>query len=311
MKPYILSAALLLSGAFLNAKTPIASEITPRGGWEKTDENTFGIQCKPDMQGTASLELKAAVKPETFYVLEWEAKGVLTANKGQAQFLLTLDRTVFPGFEVDRQWNLCRNYFYSGKKDSVIFSIYLRRSHKQELEIRNLKLLELSKQDCEKGFLFDFEKDTSIPAFWTRSWGQKKFAASIVKSDFINGDKSMKLVSDGTAETSISSGVFPVIAGAKYKISFWAKGSANGSLLFIFNSNNQRLSGNQPPINLLRKHCAIETEWKEYSFETTYPTDLKKYPTAAIPMANIVFFSKIPEVLIDNIKVEPAITKQE
>ncbi len=304
MKSCILTAALLLSGVLLNAEPPAASEITPRGGWKKTADNTFAIQCKLDMQGTASLELKAAVKPDTFYVLEWEARGALSDNSGQAQSLLKLDRTVFPGFEVDKEWNLYRNYFYSGKKNSVLFSIYLRRSHEQALEIRNLKLLELSSSDYKKGYLFDFEKDQTLPGFWTRSWGQKKFAAAIVKSNFINGDKSMKLVSDGTTQASISSGVFPVIAGAKYKISFWAKGSANGSLLFVFNSNNQRLSGNHPPINLLRKHCAIETEWKEYSFEVTYPTDLKKYPTAAIPMANFVLFSKIPEVLIDNIKVE-------
>ena len=304
MKSCILTAALLLSGVLLNAETPIASEVTPRGGWEKTAENTFAIQCKPDMQGSAFLELKASVKPGVFHVLEWEARGALSDNSGQAQTLLELDRTVFPGFEVDKGWNLYRNYFYSGKKDSVLFSIYLRRSHDQFLEIRNLKLLALSSDDFKKGYLFDFEKDQTLPGFWTRSWGQEKFAASIVKSNFINGEKSMKLISDGTTQTSVSSGAFPVIAGTRYKISFWAKGSANGSLLFIFNSNNQRLSGNHPPVNLLRKHCAVETEWKEYSFEVSYPTDLKKVPPAAIPMANFVFTSKIPEVLIDNIKVE-------
>ncbi len=290
--------------AALNAETRIVPEISPRGGWQKTAENTFSIQRTAEMQGTASLELKAPLKPGTFYLLEWEARGTVSENGGQAQALLELDRTVFPGFEVDKNWNSYRNYFYSGRKNSGRFSIYLRRSDDQTLEVRNFKLLELSGEDCRKGILLDFESDGSLPGFWTRSWGQKKFSAGVVKSDFINGEKSMKMVSDG-GEASVSSGVFPVVGGAKYRIHFWAKGSMPGSLLFVFNSNNQRLSGNHPPINLLRKHCAVETEWREYSFEVTYPTDLEKYPTAGIPMANIVLFTKIPELLLDNFKVEP------
>ncbi len=170
--------------------------------------------------------------------------------------------------------------------------------------MRNITLTELSPEDCGRGFLIDFEKDNTLPGLWSRSWGQKKFSASVVKSDFINGEMSMKLVSDGET-ASVSSVPIPMISGTKYKVSFWAKGSANGSLLFIFNSNNQRLSGNHPPINLLRKDCAIETQWKEYSFEVTFPTDLKKYPNAVIPMANLAISSKIPEVLLDNFKVEP------
>lgn len=302
MKHRMSFAVLVLSGAVLTAGTPVSSEISARGGWKKNAENLFTIQRTAASLGTASLELRAPLKPDRFHVIEWEARGAIIDNSGQA--ILKLDKTVFPGFEVGKEWNSYRNYFYSGKATSGSFSIYLRRPGEQNLEIRNLKLLELSPDDYNKGFLFDFENDSTLPGFWTRSWQQKKFAASIVKSDFINGEKSMELISDGTEVSSISSGVFPVIAGAKYRVSFWAKGSATGSLLLIFNSNNQRLSGNHSPINLLRKHCAIETVWKEYSFDVTYPTDFKKYPTAAIPMANIVLFSKIPNIQLDHFKVE-------
>lgn len=304
MKSFNLFAPALLCGLALAAETPVTPEITPQREWKKSAENTFTIQRTAAMQGTASLIVKAPLKPETFYVIDWEARGNLPGSDGQGQFILDLDNKVFPVFEVGKEWNRYRNWFYSGKKSSGNVTFYLRGGKEQSLELRNIALTELSPEDCGKGFLFDFEKDNTLPGLWSRSWGQKKFAASVVKSDFINGETSMKLVSDG-APASISSVSIPMTGGAKYKVSFWAKGSANGSLLFIFNSNNQRLSGNQPPINLLRKDCAIETQWKEYSFEVTFPTDLKKYPNAVIPMANLVISSKIPEVLLDNFKVEP------
>ena len=38
--------------------------------------------------------------------------------------------------------------------------------------------------------------------------------------------------------------------------------------------------------------------------QVTYPVDLKKYPAAAIPMANIALFTKVPEVWFDNFKIE-------
>ena len=305
MKDHLLTfAVLILSGAVLTAGTPVSLEIAARSGWRKSAENHFAIQRTASSQGTSSLEFKTPLKPDTFYVIEWESRGTLIDNDGQGQAILKLEKTVFPGFEVGKEWNFHRNYFYSGKATTGTFTIYLRKPGEQNLEIRNLKVLELSPDDYRNGFLFEFEDDNTLPGFWTRSWRQKKFAAAIVQSDFINGEKSMKLSSDGSTEASITSGVFPVIAGARYRVSFWARGSANGSLLFVFNSNNQRLSGNHPPINLLRKHCAIETVWKEYSFDVTYPTDLGKYPTAAIPMANFVLTSKIPSVLLDHFKVE-------
>lgn len=303
MKSCNLFAPALLCGIALVAETPVAPQITPQREWKKSAENTFAIQRTAAMQGTASLVVKAPLKPETFYVIDWEARGSLPGSDGQGQFILELDNKVFPIFEVGREWNRYRNWFYSGKKSSGNVLFYLRGGKEQSLELRNITLTELSPEDCGRGFLIDFEKDNTLPGLWSRSWGQKKFSASVVKSDFINGEMSMKLVSDGET-ASISSVPIPMISGTKYKVSFWAKGSANGSLLFIFNSNNQRLSGNHPPINLLRKDCAIETQWKEYSFEVTYPTDLEKYPNAVIPMANLVLFSKIPEVLLDNFKVE-------
>ena len=247
MKDHLLTfAVLILSGAVLTAGTPVSLEIAARSGWKKSAENHFAIQRTASSQGTSSLELKAPLKPDTFYVIEWESRGTLIDNDGQGQAILKLEKTVFPGFEVGKEWNFHRNYFYSGKATTGTFTIYLRKPGEQNLEIRNLKVLELSPDDYRNGFLFEFEDDNTLPGFWTRSWRQKKFAAAIVQSDFINGEKSMKLSSDGSTEASITSGVFPVIAGARYRVSFWARGSANGSLLFVFNSNNQRLSGNHP-----------------------------------------------------------------
>ena len=94
-----------------------------------------------------------------------------------------------------------------------------------------------------------------------------------------------------------------MVPGAKYKISFWAKGSGNGTMLFIFNAFNEGVTKTSPQ-NIIRKECAIETEWKKYVFETVYPSDPAKCPSVAVPMANLAFSTRIPEILIDDVKVE-------
>lgn len=305
MKKSKLFISAFFCGAALVAETPVSSKTVPlTPEWRKTENSTFFIKRTAAHGGTASLNTEAAVKPRTFYRIDWDARGNITANGGQASYMIKTGTTVFPGFEVSKEWNHYQNYIYSGDSSTAAFNVYLTKNQEQSLELRNIKFTELNLADYEKGFSMDFEKDNTIPAFWVRSWGQKKFAATVEKSDFINGDKSMKLVSDGAVETSISSYVFPMIPKAKYKVSFWAKGSANGGVLFVFSAYNNRLSGNHAPNNLIRKDCSVEKEWKEFSFEFTYPADLVKYPAAAIPMANIAFFTKVPDVWFDDFKVE-------
>ena len=68
--------------------------------------------------------------------------------------------------------------------------------------------------------------------------------------------------------------------------------------------DNQDQDQPESVLNIIRKECAIETEWKEYAFEIVYPTDLKKFASAAVPMANLAFSTRIPEILIDDVKVE-------
>ena len=305
MKKSTLFIPAILCGMALIAETPVTAKTVPMTReWKNPENGMYSIKRTAEMGGTASLNTTAAVKPQTFYRIDWEARGNTTANGGQISFLIKVGTAIFPGFEVAKEWNPYSFYLYSGNSSSLDFNIYLTKNSDQALDVRNIKFTELSREDYEKGFSMDFEKDNTIPSFWVRSWGQKKFAATIEKSDFINGDKSMKLVSDGTTETSVSSWVFPMIPEAKYKVSFWAKGSANGGVLFVFSAYNNRLSGNHAPNNIIRTDCAVEKEWKEFSFEITYPVDLKKYPAAAIPMANIALFTKVPEVWFDNFKIE-------
>ena len=71
MKSFNLFAPALLCGLALAAETPVTPEITPQREWKKSAENTFTIQRTAAMQGTASLIVKAPLKPETFYVIDW------------------------------------------------------------------------------------------------------------------------------------------------------------------------------------------------------------------------------------------------
>ena len=67
------------------------------------------------------------------------------------------------------------------KKVLLIYSAILQEKAQ---DVRNIKFTELSREDYEKGFSMDFEKDNTIPSFWVRSWGQKKFAATIEKNKY-------------------------------------------------------------------------------------------------------------------------------
>lgn len=304
MKKSTLFIPAILCGMALIAETPVTAKTVPMTReWKNPENGMYSIKRTAEMEGTASLNTTAAVKPQTFYRIDWEARGNTTANGGQIPFLIKVGTAIFPGFEVAKEWNPYSFYLYSGNSSSLDFNIYLTKNSDQALDVRNIKFTELSREDYEKGFSMDFEKDNTIPSFWIRSWGQKKFAATIEKSDFINGDKSMKLTLKGMDSASIQSAVFPMVPGAKYKISFWAKGSGNGTMLFIFNAFNERVT-QTPPQNIIRRDCALETEWKEYAFEIVYPTDLKKFASAAVPMANLAFSTRIPEILIDDVKVE-------
>ena len=298
----ILSA--LFCGAALFAETPVEFKVQPQMEWKKLDNGEYAVERTADLKHNAHLMLiMPELKPETFYAIEWEAKGENVENNGMVQYMLAMEQTVYPKFMVGKDWNLNRRYFHTGKNSSGRLSIYVRPPFAQKLQIRNIKLAELAKADYENGFTQDFENENTLPGFWIRSWKQKEFAADIVKSDFINGDKSMKLTLKGMDSASIQSAVFPMVPGAKYKISFWAKGSGNGTMLFIFNAFNDGVT-QTPPQNIIRRDCAIETEWKEYAFEIVYPTDLKKFASAAVPMANLAFSTRIPEILIDDVKVE-------
>ncbi len=298
----ILSA--LFCGAALFAETPVEFKVQPQMEWKKLDNGEYAVERTADLKHNAHLMLNfPALKPETFYAIEWEAKGENVENNGMIQYMLAMEQTVYPQFMVGKDWNLNRRYFYTGKNSSGRLSIYVRPPFAQKLQIRNIKVSELDKADYENGFTQDFEKENTLPGFWIRSWRQKEFAADIAKSDFIDGDKSMKLTLKGMDSAAVQSAVFPMVPGAKYKVTFWAKSSKPGRMLFIFNAFNEGVT-QTPPQNIIRKDCALETEWKEYVFETVYPTDLKKFASAAVPMANFAFSTQLPEVWIDNVKAE-------
>lgn len=254
----ILSA--LFCGAALFAETPVEFKVQPQMEWKKLDNGEYAVERTADLKHNAHLMLiMPELKPETFYAIEWEAKGENVENNGMVQYMLAMEQTVYPKFMVGKDWNLNRRYFHTGKNSSGRLSIYVRPPFAQKLQIRNIKLAELAKADYENGFTQDFENENTLPGFWIRSWKQKEFAADIVKSDFINGDKSMKLTLKGMDSAAIQSAVFPMVPGAKYKISFWAKGSGNGTMLFIFNAFNEGVTKTSPQ-NIIRKECAIETE---------------------------------------------------
>ena len=85
MKKSKLFITAFFCGAALFAETPVSSKTVPlTPEWRKTENNTFFIKRTAAHGGTASLNTEAAVKPRTFYRIDWDARGNITANGGQA-----------------------------------------------------------------------------------------------------------------------------------------------------------------------------------------------------------------------------------
>ena len=106
----ILSA--LFCGAALFAETPVEFKVQPQMEWKKLDNGEYAVERTADLKHNAHLMLiMPELKPETFYAIEWEAKGENVENNGMVQYMLAMEQTVYPQFMVGKDWNLNRRYF--------------------------------------------------------------------------------------------------------------------------------------------------------------------------------------------------------
>ena len=290
-----ITAALAVLSFILIAGPPVALKIKPGNDWKAVGAGRYSL---PKTGGIGGLGMRPILKTNTFYELSWEAKsGDPTTDS--AQTMLKCQYAIYPRFELVPQWNKCRRFFFSGDKDAAHLSIYTNEA--KSFSVRNIRLKELAPGEPET-IGWDFEHDNTIPNGWVRSWKQNKFTAGIEKTDFINGNKSMALTKGPDSRASVDSPVFPMTRGAKYRITFWAKGSEKGALLFLFNAYNWNHVGGHPR-NIVRMNLGLEQNWKKFTIDTVYPVDEAKFPAVKVPMANLVFCSKLPKVWIDDISV--------
>ena len=111
----ILSA--LFCGAALFAETPVEFKVQPQMEWKKLDNGEYAVERTADLKHNAHLMLiMPELKPETFYAIEWEAKGENVENNGMVQYMLAMEQTVYPQFMVGKDWNLNRRYFTHRQK---------------------------------------------------------------------------------------------------------------------------------------------------------------------------------------------------
>lgn len=83
MKKSTLFIPAILCGMALIAETPVTAKTVPMTReWENPENGMYSIKRTAEMGGTASLNTTAAVKPQTFYRIDWEARGNTTANGG-------------------------------------------------------------------------------------------------------------------------------------------------------------------------------------------------------------------------------------
>lgn len=118
----------------------------------------------------------------------------------------------------------------------------------------------------------DFEAGNE---FFNYSTGKKDGLSVVPSTDFLSGEKSLKIVKKANAWIAVQAkNPLPVIPGKTIHLTFWmksAKGTVPGSATIDFSQPVQN--------HHLYKtfNFQIEPEWKEFSFEYAVPADVEAH----------------------------------
>ena len=146
-----------------------------------------------------------------------------------------------------------------------------------KLTVRNGTFEEVTPEMMKQNLVLNgnFEDETvKGTAFWNnRNWKESSFPGKIVDgTDFLNGARSLELPF-GSWITSVK---VPMEKGKKYELTFWAKGTKDAVIsTFLSLWSIRKHTGKHFWRN---SNFKLGTEWKQYKFEITVPTDEKTYP---------------------------------
>ena len=263
--------------------------LQPTSLWKKTADDAAVI----DYDGRRAwphLKLKTAepLKPNTLYRITFEAKssapkdvfcGFLSVIQGKKHRLYTR-------FYPTANFKKYTCYFNSGKPSQESPSIYFNPTSAFQLEVRNIRLDEMTDDLLYGKNLIawgDFEEGNAFRAYDKKMNGLVKIVDS---ANFISGEKSLMLDCPAGKSVMITSGYLPAIPGKEIEVKFYAKSDSPAKIQV---SLDWWMGGTKHFYRLFQ--FKTEKEWKEYSLKYKVPEDIGKYPALSRNLMTALYVS--------------------
>lgn len=270
------SLALLAAGMIPAVVSALPFTLQPTSLWKKNGADAAVINY--DGRKTWShLKLKTAepLKPNTLYRITFEAKS--SAPKpvfsGFEPVIQSKKQRVYTQFFPTADFKKYTVYFFSGETPKGIPSIYFDPTSAFKLEVKNIKLDEMTDDLLYGKNLLpggDFEEDNTFCSISPKMIDRIKVVDS---ANFMNGEKSLLLDCPEGKMTAVTSGFMPAIPGKEIEVKFYAKSEEPAKIQVTL---NWWMSGS---MHLYRTfQFKSEKEWKEYTLKYKVPEDFEKYP---------------------------------
>ncbi len=285
-----------LAAAMLGALTLSAAELTiqPTGIWKAAGEKEYSA----DFSGKdhPRIFIRSKVKQGEYYCFSFAAKD----SAGAVKTAVTVEKDRF-------DFNLYQNYtqyslYFKAKSDKITIALILLKGAGGKVAVNNISLQEVPADKLLNTNLIkynDFEKGTSFQPRDSRFDKQIKIA----ESDFFAGKYSLKLEKPANGAAAVISTDLPSIPGKTATVKFWAKSDKPDTVcMLVFDfwrpNQNKHLHSNF--------NFKASTEWKEYSFTYTIPTDSAKYSALTEGLLRLQFHAmksaSAANVYLDNVE---------
>lgn len=275
MKQLLNVLLLAVIGSCCHADSFTDFKIQSGAHWSKTKDGFILNHTKGRF---VELKLEAPVESGRYYCFSFFCRGVDNLQMTKGVRLKIGDNWSYLNYGAGKTTGEFRLCFYSGQAKSVTIGFYCNeKCDAGVMEFSNFKLTTLPDDYSQKNLFTsgDFEQDGGTPMEWEQS--KSNVDLEIVKdAGFICGEKSLR-ITQKTANPpfDVRSTIFPIRGDKKYEISFWGKADKPLQVMVLADimpphggTQNKRIG--------IRKMFELDSQWKQFRYEISYPWKKQK-----------------------------------
>ncbi len=260
--------------------------------WRKTEKGEYSISY--DGKGWPALSKTLPVQPGRFYKLTWEDRLEGTEVPKWQAFVKRNGKMLITGLRLSPNWTARTVYVYSGDAGVLGLRLALDPDKTGRVFVRGAAWEALSPEELRENRIpnGNFESGSAGTEFWLNLNRKLELPVKIVVGqNFLNGEKSleMDLPKREQGVCGIQSRSIPMEPGRTYTFTFWAKADSPMGITAAVSiwapSGHRGKHSNQTRI------FKIDTEWNEYRWDVTIPSDTAEYPDLADRMGSVVFMT--------------------